>query len=160
LKTTLNRILNKNHYYMSLWIGWLIVAAILLIIELLSGIVATLCLAVGCLVATVAAAVGASLAVQLALMSVGIILAFIFIAPAVRRLRLQHQSPSCNSNMDALIGREAIVTQAYQDESALGRARIDGDNWQVRSADGTPIAEGTHVRVTAYNSIILTVTAI
>ena len=38
-----------------------------------------------------------------------------------------------------------------------GRVRIDGDNWQAVSADASPINVGTKVRVSGYDSIILTV---
>ncbi len=41
----------------------------------------------------------------------------------------------------------------------LGRARIDGDNWQVRCPESTAeIPAGNEVVVTSYDSIILTVT--
>ena len=144
---------------MALWIIWLIAGAALLIIELLSGVVATLCVAVGCLAAAVAALAGTGIEMQLAAMAAGVILAFIFIAPLVNRMRQRKAAnrEEYNSNMNALIGREAIMTRAYENEAEPGRARIDGDNWQVRSHDGTPIAHGTRVSVTGYDSIILIV---
>lgn len=144
---------------MDLWIIWLIAGAVLLVIELLSGIVATLCVAVGCLAAAAVALVGCGIELQLAAMAVGVILAFMFIAPMVNRIR-RHKAAhreAYNSNMNALIGREAIMIKAYKNEAEPGRARIDGDNWQVRSADGEPIDCGEHVAVTGYDSIILIV---
>ena len=144
---------------MDLWIIWLIAGAVLLIIELLSGIVATLRVAVGCIAAAVAALAGTGIELQLASMAAGIILAFIFIAPMVNRMRRRKSGrrEEYNSNMNALIGREAIMTKEYVSEAEPGRARIDGDNWQVRSADGSPVPRGSHVTVTGYESIILIV---
>lgn len=144
---------------MTLWIIWLIAGAILLIIELLSGIVATLCMAVGCLTAAMAALAGAGIEIQLTAMAAGIILAFMFIAPLVNRMRQRRSAHSeeYNSNMNALIRREAIMTRPYENEAEPGRARIDGDNWQVRSHNGEPIASGVRVSVTGYDSIILIV---
>lgn len=144
---------------MALWIIWLIAGAALLVIELLSGIVATLCVAVGCIVAAVAALIGCGIELQLAALAAGVILAFIFIAPMVNRLRQHHRShrEEYNSNMNALIGREAIMTHPCEGDAEPGRARIDGDNWQVRSADGSPISRGETVTVTGYDSIILIV---
>lgn len=145
---------------MSLWIIWLIAGSILLIIELLSGIVATLCMAVGCIAASLLALAGFGVEIQLAGMSAGVILAFIFLAPLINKMR-QKRNPhreEYNSNMNALIGRDAIVTKQFDsDNSEPGRARIDGDNWQVRSHDGSPLAHGERVRVIGYDSIILIV---
>lgn len=59
--------------------------------------------------------------------------------------------------MDALLGRKAIISEEITPER-LGRARIDGDNWQVKST-GEPktIKRGTEVVVIGYDSIILEV---
>ena len=61
------------------------------------------------------------------------------------------------TGMDALLGRRATVTHAIR-PGELGRARIDGDNWQVQCPSATEeIKAGTEVVVTSYDSIILTV---
>lgn len=144
---------------MSLWIIWLIATAVLLIIELLTGLVATLCVAVGCLFAFVAAIVGCGIEVQLGALVVGVILAFIFLVPFINRIKKSRKSPrpDYNSNMEALIGREGFLSREIPADGGLGRLRIDGDDWQVRSNDGSPVAHGAKVRVTGYDSIILTV---
>jgi len=144
---------------MTLWIIWLIAGAALLVIELLSGAVAALCVATGCLAAAIAAIAGAGIEMQFAAMAAGVILAFVFIAPIVNRMRRRKAAhrEEYNSNMKALIGREAIMTKPYENEAEPGRARIDGDNWQVRSHDGDPIARGIRVSVIGYDSIILIV---
>lgn len=59
--------------------------------------------------------------------------------------------------MDALLGRRATVTHEIR-PGRLGRARIDGDNWQVQAPGvGHVIPAGREVTVTSYDSIILTV---
>jgi membrane protein implicated in regulation of membrane protease activity len=59
--------------------------------------------------------------------------------------------------MDALLGRRATVTQEIK-PGELGRARIDGDNWQVRAPGiHTTITRGEEVIVNSYDSIILNV---
>ena len=61
------------------------------------------------------------------------------------------------TGMDALLGRKAVVTHEIR-PGELGRARIDGDNWQVRAPGvRTVIRHGEEVSVTGYDSIILTV---
>ena len=49
---------------MELWIIWLIATAVLLIVELLSNVVATLCMAVGCFVASILALLGFGVVAQ------------------------------------------------------------------------------------------------
>lgn len=144
---------------MTLWIIWLIGAALLLVIELLTGAVATLCVAVGCLLAFVTALVGFGIEVQLGAMAVGVILAFIFLVPFVNKIKSRRRPARTdyNSNMDALIGREGFIGRAIPADGGLGRLRIDGDDWQVRSRHGEPVEHGTKVKVISYDSIILTV---
>ncbi len=144
---------------MSLWIVWLIATAVLLVIELITGLVATFCVAVGCLFAFVVAFVGFGVETQLGALVIGVILAFVFLVPFFNRLRKGKKNgrPDYNSNMEALIGREGFINRAIPADGALGRMRIDGDDWQVRSSSGAAIPHGTKVRVTGYNSIILTV---
>lgn len=145
-------------FSMALWIIWLIAAALLLVLELLTGWIATFCVGVGCLVASVMDILGCSLQWQLAGVVVGVIVAFVFLAPFVNRLRKSRgHREEYNSNMDALIGREVIVERAIPSNGALGRVRIDGDSWQARSADGRPVDSGANVKVTGYDSIILIV---
>lgn len=144
---------------MELWIIWLIAAAILLIIELLSNIVATLCVAVGCICAFIPAVAGLSIEWQMGALAIGTVLSFAFIAPWINRLHQQRQERrGCyNSNMEALIGREATVADKIGDDGVPGRIRIDGDSWQAVERDGASIERDERVRVVGYDSIILTV---
>lgn len=145
---------------MSVWIIWLIAAAVLVIIEVLSQMVWTLCLAIGCLAATVAALCGADIAVQLISVAVATLLAFAVIAPRLRKLlhsARKKEARDDRTGMDALLGRKGIVTHEIK-PGELGRVKIDGDSWQA-AAPGieTAIKRGESVTVTAYDSIILTV---
>lgn len=144
---------------MELWIIWLIATAVLLIVELLSNVVATLCMAVGCFVSSILALLGFGVVAPVIGMVAGVILAFIFIAPLVNRLhaRRHRDREAYNSNMNALIGRIAEVSKPFAGGSEPGRARIDGDNWQIRSVDGATLERGMQVKVVGYDSIVLLV---
>lgn len=145
---------------MELWLIWLIAAAALIVIEVCSQALWSLCLAVGSLAAMAAALFGASFAVQLAAFAVGLVAAYLALMPVYRRwLQRQHarSGAQARTGMDALLGRRAVVTHEIR-PGYTGRARIDGDNWQVRAPGvGTVIPAGTEVTVTAYDSIILDV---
>lgn len=144
---------------LDLWILWLIAAGILLVIELLTSLVATLCVAIGCIGAAIVALAGATLGWQLGVMAAGIVLAFAFVAPWINRIHNRRQnahSDNYNSNMEALIGRETTVDCEIV-SGRPGRVRVDGDSWQAVSTDGQPIGAGCRVRITGYDSIILKV---
>lgn len=141
---------------MSSWIIWLIAAVLLLVVEVLSQAVWAFCLAIGCLVAAAVSCFTPSAAVQGICVGVTAVLAWLLLAPFVRKWEHKRGRTS-RTGMDALLGRRAVVTDEIR-PGELGRARIDGDYWQVR-APGTdrPIHRGSEVVVTAYDSIILTV---
>lgn len=62
----------------SSWLLWLIIAAILIIIELLTSMIATFCLAAGCLIAMVCALLG-WVEAQLIGAIIGTVIAFILV---------------------------------------------------------------------------------
>ena len=145
---------------MEIWIMWLIATAVLVIIELMTGMVASFCLAIGCLASMIVSLFSISVNMQLLALAIGTILSFIFLAPVIRKWQQQkgEKNPKAqNSNMDALIGRIVVVTQTIPADCELGRIRIDGDNWQARSISGAEIEEGRRVKVVSYDSIIIEV---
>lgn len=61
------------------------------------------------------------------------------------------------TNAHALIGKRARIVESIEDIHHIGRVVIDGDNWQARATEGTPIQVGEQVIVESIDSIILTV---
>ncbi|MBQ5697152.1 MAG: NfeD family protein [Muribaculaceae bacterium] len=146
---------------MESWILWLIVTAVLILIELFTGMIATFCLAFGCLLAMVMTLFGCGIEWQLGALAVGTVIAFIAFAPLIRRLQSRRGKAAAEvSNMDALKGRVAEVVEIIPSDGGCGRVRIDGDRWQARSVDGVAFSVGDKVRVVGYDSIILDVESI
>ncbi|MCM1532685.1 MAG: NfeD family protein [Ruminococcus flavefaciens] len=145
---------------MESWIIWLIVAAVLVVIEVLTQMVWTLCLAIGCVGGLIADLAGADLGVQLIVMAVTAVVAFIVLMPMFKRWHdsSNHHTKPCNrTGMDALLGRRGKVLEDVLPDS-LGRVKIDGDNWQVKAMGiVTPLVVGTEVIVTGYDGNILIV---
>lgn len=145
---------------MEIWITWLIVAALLIVIEVLSQMMWALCLAVGALAAMVCSLCGLDMIWQVVALGVASALAYIVFLPIFRRWHERSDLREARTGMDALLGRKAIVTHEIR-PGQLGRARIDGDSWQVRAPGvNQTIKAGSEVVVTAYDSIILTVAEI
>lgn len=141
---------------MSAWIIWLIVAAALLVIEVFSQSIWALSLSVGCIAASVLSVYVESAALQGICVAIVALVAWLSLAPLIKYMKAR-TSHKARTGMDALLGRRAIVTEEIRPDK-LGRARIDGDYWQV-SAPGTDhvINHGSQVVVTSYDSIILIV---
>lgn len=143
---------------MDTWIVWLIVALVLIIIEVLTQMVWTICLAVGCVGAIVAYFAGADMAWQIVVLAAASVVAFVVLIPVFKRWhdRSGHGG-DCNTGMVALPGRRAMVIEAIE-PGQMGRARIDGDNWQVRAPGIKEAIEvGREVVVTSYDGNILDV---
>lgn len=70
---------------MEIWVMWLIATAVLVIIELITGMVASFCLAIGCLASMIVSLFSTSVNMQLLALAIGTILSFIFLAPVIRK---------------------------------------------------------------------------
>lgn len=145
---------------MSVWIIWLAVAALLLIIEVFTQMFWTLCLAIGCLGGLIGELCGVGTAWELVILAAVSFIAYAALAPIFQRWhekQLKKTGRSDRTGMDALLGRRAVITQEIK-PGEMGRARIDGDSWQVIAPGCTDaVKKGQEVVVEGYNSIILTV---
>ncbi len=136
---------------------WLVVAAILIVLEVLTQMMWALCVAIGALGAMTCALLGFDLPVQAVATALLSLIAYVGLLPLFKRWHARIDARHARTGMDALLGRRATVTHAIH-AGQLGRARIDGDNWQVQAPSvSDTIPAGTEVVVTAYDSIILTV---
>lgn len=142
---------------MEVWIIWLIAAAVLIVIEVVSQMMWALCLAVGALGAMVCSLFGLGMVWQTVALAIMSAVAYVGLLPLFRRWHARTAAREARTGMDALLGRRATVTHTIH-PGRLGRARIDGDNWQVQAPSvAEAIPSGTEVVVTSYDSIILTV---
>jgi membrane protein implicated in regulation of membrane protease activity len=115
------------------WIFWLIVAAVLGAVEIMTVTLAFGVVAVGALVAAVAGAAGGGLAVQF-----GAFAAASAVGLGVGRpLAMRHvrQPPLLRTGTAALIGRTAVVVEEVTGRA--GQVRIGADVWPSRSYDET-----------------------
>lgn len=135
---------------------WGIVCLLCIVIEMTTGSFFLLCVSVGALGALVVALLGGSFDVQVLTLAVLSALMIVFVRPLiVRLLKKSHQTRQ--SNVDALMGREGVVSQTIE-PGRFGRVAIDGDDWKacaVRRLD--TLEAGTAVRVVGRESLIITV---
>jgi membrane protein implicated in regulation of membrane protease activity len=130
---------------MPAWLVWVIVAAALSVVELLTLTVAAGLLAVAAVAASVTAALGASAAGQAAAFAVASGVSVAVVLPAVRRHR-RAARPGPRSGVAALVGRSALVIEPV--DAHHGRVRIGGEVWSARAlSPGQVIPAGAVVDV-------------
>jgi membrane protein implicated in regulation of membrane protease activity len=130
---------------MPAWLAWVIVAAVLGVVELLTLVVAAGLLAVAAAAAAVTAALGVGGAGQAAAFALAGGVSVAVALPAVRRHR-QTSHRAAKSGTAALIGRSAVVVEPV--DAHHGRIRISGEVWSARAyAPGPVIPVGATVDV-------------
>lgn len=134
----------------SMSVFWLAAAIIFVVIEGLTMGLTTIWFAAGSAVALVAALLGGALEVQIVLFFAVSIVFLLF----TRKLFVKKlQTGTEKTNVDALIGKEAVVKASIKPFEP-GIVRIGGQDWTAVSADSDEIiAEGTEVKVVGIEGV-------
>ena len=120
---------------------WIILAVGFLVIELSTVALISLWFVAGALAALIFALV--SLLMLLAL------------RPFLRKFVEPHKVPT---NVDALLGKEAVVTEVIDNLAGSGAVRLEGKTWTARAANNTRIPAGMVVEVQSVEGVKLMVT--
>lgn len=137
------------------WI-WLLIAAVCVVAEVLTVNLIFFMIAAGAGGGAVAALVGVNTPLQVliaaAVAAAGLLL--------VRPLLLRHFNPQgaeTATNVDALIGKQAVITHTVSDTS--GTATVNGESWSSRVPVGVdPIPTGTRARIVRIEGVYLILT--
>ena len=130
-------------------ICWLAVFVLLIVIELATMGLTTIWFAGGAVAGFIASMLGANVVIQAVVFFVVSIVLLIFTRPfAVRYI---------NTNIDGLIGQEALVLEEINNIRETGCARLEGKEWTARSVDDTVIPADTVVIVERIEGVKLIV---
>lgn len=133
---------------------WLVVLAILLVIEFLTLGLTTVWFAGGALVAFLVSLAGGPLWLQLLLFIAVSVALLLFTRPlAMKYLNKDVQK----TNVDSIPGQKGIVTATIDNLKAEGQVTIQGMEWTARAKNGNTIEKGKVVRVTAVEGVKLIV---
>lgn len=110
---------------------WLIILVVLLLIEVLTLGLTTIWFAGGAVVAFIAALLGANLVVQIVLFIVASVILLVFTRPLAMRY-LNRKTTA--TNVDSLIGEEAVVTEEIHNLMGKGQVMVRGVGWTARAA--------------------------
>ena len=144
-----------EYFQNNLWQLWTLIGVICLILELTSGDFFIMCFSIGAFITAIVAAFVPSFTVQIIVFAAASLLCLLFVRPLALKY-FHRKDPDRPSNVDAMVGRKGIVTEAIP-EKGHGRVKIDGDSWKACAVDDMAIDKGTRVEVTEINSIIITV---
>ena len=97
---------------------------------------------------------GAGIELQLAVFFIVSLALLIFTRPFALKFI---NKDAVKTNAESLVGRTARVTSRIDNDLATGTAVVNGQEWTARSADGTPIAEGTMVEIKEIKGVKLMV---
>ncbi len=123
---------------------WLLLMVGFLAAEAATVTMVSLWFAAGALSAMVVCLLGGSLGLQAGIFLAVSVLLLLALRPLVRKFVTPRVTAT---NVDALIGAKGTVTASIDNLSAQGQVKLGGMTWTARSQEGTPIPEGTTVKV-------------
>ncbi|MFR4172305.1 MAG: NfeD family protein [Lachnospiraceae bacterium] len=135
-------------------ICWLAVFVLLIVIELATMGLTTIWFAGGAVAGFIASMLGANVVIQAVVFFVVSIVLLIFTRPfAVRYIN----SNKTKTNIDGLIGQEALVLEEINNIRETGCARLEGKEWTARSVDDSVLPADTVVIVERIEGVKLIV---
>jgi len=137
-----------------MYILWIALAAVFMAAELATVALVSLWFVIGSLAALAASLLGVAVWLQVlifALVSGGML---VLLRPFLRRYVDPYK---IRTNVDALIGRNGIVTESIDNLKAHGALKLDGLVWTARSETGAAIPAGSVVVVRAVEGVKLIV---
>jgi membrane protein implicated in regulation of membrane protease activity len=137
------------------WHLWVIATIVFVLLEIALPSFVMMSIAMGCFLAFGGALFHAPLALQLILFCIGTIAGFLGVRPVMVKYVYKHKN--IQTNASALVGRVGKVVEEINPERETGCVAIDGDKWKAISATREIIPAAEKVKVTALNSIIVTV---
>ena len=117
-------------------ICWLLLAAVFILIEIISLGLTTIWFAGGAFVAAIAALAGADIVIQVALFTVVSVVLLVVTRPIAKKYL---DSKTEKTNAEALVGQNAIVLDEVNNLSGTGRAKINGMEWTARSKEDSVV---------------------
>ena len=121
---------------------WLIMFAVLLVIEILTMGLTTIWFAGGAIVAFVLAYVGFGLPVQIIVFLLVSIALLVLTRPIAMKFFNQERQ---KTNAESLIGQNAVVLETIDTLHGVGRAEVNGMEWSAKTGDADMIIEAGEV---------------
>ena len=123
---------------------WTVLTVLLATVEALTVQLVCIWLACGSLIAMICAALNLNITVQIVAFIIASTLLLICTRPLVKRLM---KNSTEKTNVDAIIGKTAVVTDDIDNLKENGTVKLGGVIWTARSADNTVINKDSVVTI-------------
>lgn len=133
---------------------WLVIVAVMLIIEIFTMGLTTIWFSIGALASAIAAAFGAPLVIQIVLFVVVSLLIMFLVRPFAMRVVNKERM---KTNIDAVVGEQAVVQETIDNLKEQGKVIFRGVDWMARSIDNSLISEGELVQIEEVSGVKLVV---
>ncbi|MCC6277429.1 MAG: NfeD family protein [Oligoflexia bacterium] len=134
--------------------AWLIIAALFVVVEILTPSFGPILLAVGALCGALLAYLEFGWVIQILGFSISSILALTMLRPRIAQAL--YSSRGVPNRTDEIIGKVGVVTESINPVKGEGRVMVDGQDWAAEAS--LEIAAGENIRVQSSNGIRLIVT--
>ena len=139
---------------MSNCIVWLVILAVMIVLEIFSLELTTIWFGIGAIGAAIVSWMGYGIWVQLIVFAVLSVIAMAVFRPlAVKYLNKDKEK----TNIDGVVGEVVVVTKEINNEMAAGEVQLNGMSWTARSQDGRVIPEAERVTVVSVQGVKLIV---
>ncbi|GAB6100660.1 NfeD family protein [Halanaerocella petrolearia] len=125
---------------------WFIISIVFFILELLSPTFFLICFGIGALVTSLFGLFSINLTVQILIFIISSLLTLVFLRPFFLKY-LDKDSEDKKTNVDALVGQTAIVSEKIIPSENKGRVEIAGDSWLAISKVDKEISQGERVEI-------------
>jgi len=137
------------------WVGWLVLIALFLVIEMLTLDFTFLMLSFGSAIGLVTDFLGVPVWVQVLIAAAAAALFILFLRPPLIK-RLHRGEDPTKSNVDALVDLRGIALQDITQIS--GQVKLsNGDTWTARTTGSVAIPQGSPIAVNAIHGATATV---
>ena len=135
---------------------WLILLVVFALAEAATVTLVSIWFAAGALVALLASLVTDNLWIQIILFLIASGLSLALVRPLTRRY---FTAKAQSTNLDRLIGTDAVVTETIDNLAATGQIKASGQVWTARSSSDEAIPVGTTVTVLRIEGVKMIVQA-
>lgn len=138
-------------------INWLVWMIVFLAVEGASVSLMSIWFAAGALAAMFAALLNVPFMIQLVIFFAVSCILLALLRPVIRR----YITPKVTkTNMDAVLGKQVLVTAAVNNLHGCGTVKINGVEWSARSTAADPIEAGTLVTIDRIEGVKVFVTPV
>ena len=144
---------------MSEWQIWVVAAALLLVAEMFAPGFWLASVAVGCVAAALAALLPVGLLGQVLVFAASTVGSLFGLRPVLVRRFLHARGMEVRTNVEALVGKTAVVTKRIDAVTRVGRVVVEGEDWRgtLLEGGGAAIEPGTRVIVVQVDGSTLVV---